>query len=108
MYKAYRRKPAIGQGQRAAQLLSLFAYTGAVSSRVCLVSFTDSAGVQHSVEVAAGSLYEAAVLALADFRRDPLVEIEPGPCTRLKVAVKAPSTEHEVSVQTEFMNIQRH
>lgn len=32
--------------------------------KTCTVSFRDSAGVRHSVEVGAETLYEAAVLAL--------------------------------------------
>jgi hypothetical protein len=50
-------------------ILLLFAYTGVVPSRSCVVSFTDADGVEHSVRVSAASLYEAAVLALAEFRR---------------------------------------
>lgn len=37
--------------------------------RVCLVSFTDTNGIRHAVEVAASTLYEAATLAMAEFRR---------------------------------------
>ena len=35
---------------------------------VCRVSFTDS-GIEHAVEVSADSLYEAAALAIAEFRK---------------------------------------
>ena len=35
----------------------------------CLVSFRDTAGVEHVAEVVAESLYEAAALALKQFRR---------------------------------------
>jgi hypothetical protein len=64
--------------------------------RTCLVSFTDSEGIQHAVEVAAGSLYEAPVLAMAQFRRCGFTVDTRGPATRLTVAVKMPSTTHEV------------
>jgi len=63
-----------------------------------VVSFTDSEGVKHAVEVAASTLYEAAVLALAEFRRCGFTAVMPGPATLLNVAVKAPSTSHEVRV----------
>ena len=35
----------------------------------CRVSFNDSEGIEHAVEVVSASLYEAAVLAMAEFRR---------------------------------------
>jgi hypothetical protein len=38
------------------------------TSRTCLVSFTDSEGIRHAVEVEASSLYEAAALAIGEFR----------------------------------------
>ena len=60
------------------------------TARTCAVSFADSEGITHSVEVSASSLYEAAVLALAEFRR--------GPGTRLRVEVKAPAVAHELLV----------
>ena len=64
--------------------------------RTCLVSFTDSEGIRHAVEVAASSLYEAVVLAINEFRRCGSTENAPGPATRLTVTVKTPSTSHEV------------
>lgn len=36
------------------------------TARACLVSFTDSEGIRHAVEVTASSLYEAAALAIAE------------------------------------------
>ena len=39
------------------------------SIRECVIKFRDGEGVEHSVEVAASSLYEAAALALNKFRR---------------------------------------
>lgn len=64
--------------------------------RICLVSFTDSNGIRHAVEVAASTLYEAATLAMAEFRRCGFTADAPGPATRLTVSVKAPSTTHEI------------
>jgi len=34
----------------------------------CLVSFTDTENIRHAVEVSATALYEAAVLAMMEFR----------------------------------------
>jgi hypothetical protein len=50
------------------------------------------------VEVSAASLYEAAVLALSEFRRTGIAAVTAGPGTRLRVEVKAPATSHELSV----------
>jgi hypothetical protein len=66
------------------------------TARICLVSFTDSEGIRHSVEVTATTLYEAAALAIGEFRRCGFTANAPGPATRLMVTVKAPSTSHEV------------
>ena len=65
-------------------------------SRACVVSFTDLEGVTHSVEVAGESLFQAAALGVAELRRCGLTDVRIGPSTRLKVAVKAPATMHEV------------
>jgi hypothetical protein len=79
--------------------LFLFAYAGFVSKICkCRVSFTDSQGVVHAVEVPAGTLYEAGGLALAEFRRCGFAEAIPGPATRLTVAVEAPATTHELPI----------
>ena len=66
--------------------------------RACIVSFTDREGLTHAVEVAAASLYEAAALALAEFRRCGFTDPQPSPTATLMIAVKAPATTHEVSV----------
>ncbi len=67
--------------------------------RVCSVSYTDSSGVRHSVQVAAESLYEAAALAIQQFREHPWTEgMEPGSVTRLAVSIHAPETTHEVTL----------
>uniref|UniRef100_Q01TP7 Uncharacterized protein n=1 Tax=Solibacter usitatus (strain Ellin6076) TaxID=234267 RepID=Q01TP7_SOLUE len=64
----------------------------------CKGSFTDTAGVTHTVSVSAASLYEAAALGIAEFRRCGFVEAMVGPTTRLKVAVEAPATTHELTI----------
>jgi hypothetical protein len=78
----------------------LFAYTGCVANlRTCIVSFVDHEGITHAVEVSASSLYEAAALALVQFRRCGFTDANPGLATRLTVAVKMPATTHEVTVR---------
>jgi hypothetical protein len=70
------------------------------NARTCVVSFVDSTGIQHSVEVAAESLYEAAALAVREFRSHPWVDdVEPGAVTPLRISVKPPATTHEVSIK---------
>jgi hypothetical protein len=69
-----------------------------VPSHSCRVSFTDSEGIEHSVQVPAESVYEAAVEAIAAFRRSVLAEIPLGSATRLTIRVKAPEEEHTVTI----------
>jgi hypothetical protein len=54
--------------------------------------------LEHVVEIAATSLSEATVMALAEFRRCGFADASFGPATQLTVKVKAPQTEHVVSV----------
>jgi hypothetical protein len=68
-----------------------------MSHQVCVVSFADSEGIEHAVQVSAASLYEAAVTAMAEFRRGGFAEANFGPATRLTIRVKA-EAEHTVSV----------
>ena len=75
----------------------IFAYYGTVSS-TCRVSFTDGAAMTHTVTVCASSVYEAAALAIAEFKRSGFALISVGAATRLTIAVDPPSTIHEVSV----------
>ena len=68
-----------------------------VAPRACVVSFSDSSGIQHRVEVTADTLYEAAALGLKLLREhgwtSPI-----GPATRLEVRVSQPTVTHEVTV----------
>jgi hypothetical protein len=57
----------------------------------CTVSFSDSEGVRHSVDVSAETMYEAAVLALRSFREH---DCNPGPAAHLSVEVKSPGITH--------------
>ena len=45
---------------------------------MCRVSFTDTQGMTHSVRVTAASLFEAAALGLAEFRRCTMMDAAPG------------------------------
>src|SRR4051812_37490033 len=70
----------------------------AVPPRVCVVTLTDSRGINHSVEVTAESLFEAGGLALATLKKAGWVEESPAPATRLEIEVREPSTIHTVTV----------
>jgi hypothetical protein len=59
--------------------------------KTCNVSFQDSDGIRHGVEVGAETLYEAAVLALKSFREHGCA---PGPAAHLSLEVKSPSVTH--------------
>lgn len=76
----------------------IFAYTSSVPLHSCLVSFTDSEGIEHSVRVPAESLFEAAVEAIAAFKKSVLDQMPLGPGTRLTIRVKAREQEHTVTV----------
>jgi hypothetical protein len=70
------------------------------NARTCIVSFVDSEGIRHSIEVAAESLYEAAALAVREFRRHRWTDgMEPGAMTHLAVSVKSPAVTHEVTIR---------
>ena len=62
----------------------------------CRVSFTDSEGVLHGVDVDAESLYEAVGIAVAQFRDDDVCPSIPGPMTEFTVAVYRNPTEHKI------------
>ena len=66
--------------------------------RRCTVGFKSATGIAHSVDVEAETLYEAAGLGLARLKEDGWVE-GLGPGTRLEIQVRAPATEHVISVQ---------
>jgi hypothetical protein len=52
----------------------------------CVVSYLDTEGLRHNVEVEAESLYEAAVLAIRTFRQH---DCEPGQVSTLEVEVRS-------------------
>ena len=61
--------------------------SGAMAS--CVVSFLDTEGLRHTVEVEAETLYEAAVLAMRTFKQH---DCEPGPITKLEVEIRSSIT----------------
>ena len=61
----------------------------------CVVSFVDSEGLRHAVELYADSLYEAAALALKTFRQH---DCAPGVASRLEVEVRSAVT-HTLTVK---------
>src|SRR5436305_6112832 len=63
--------------------------------RSCKVSYRDSDGTTHCVEVVASTLYEAAVLGLKAFQIAEWSEVPRG---FLEVSVSAPVVKHEVSI----------
>jgi hypothetical protein len=52
----------------------------------------------HTVTVSTSSLFEAAALGIAEFKRSGFAFTSIGPATRLKIAVEPPAATHEVSV----------
>jgi hypothetical protein len=61
----------------------------------CVVSYLDTEGLRHTVEVEAESLYEAAVLAIRTFRNH---ECEPGQASKLEVEIRS-SVTHIVTLR---------
>jgi hypothetical protein len=70
-----------------------------VALKTCKVSCIDLQGVEHAIEVSAGSLYEAVAQALRIFRDNEWVEDLGRGQTPLSVKVKEPEIEHTVRVQ---------
>ena len=52
----------------------------------CIVSYLDTEGLRHTVEVQAESLYEAAVLAMRTFKEH---HCEPGLISKLEVEIRS-------------------
>jgi hypothetical protein len=63
--------------------------------KVCQVSFTDSDGFRHTVEVQAASLYEAVAVAARSFTE---AGFPPTRATMLDIEVKAPAVTHSVKL----------
>jgi hypothetical protein len=69
-----------------------------VPARICIVSFKDARGIQHSTEVEADSLYEAAVVGITRLNHDPWLE-KIASSTTLENEVRSPGTKHALSLQ---------
>jgi hypothetical protein len=70
-----------------------------VALKTCKVSCFDLRGVEHTIEVSAGSVYEAVAQALRIFRDNEWVEDIGRGQTPIFVKVKSPEIEHTVRVQ---------
>ena len=68
------------------------------ADRKCFVTFRDAEGVEHSAEVAAESLYEAAILALRRFRQSSWSREATFGTGMLRVEVWEPPIVHRVSI----------
>lgn len=62
---------------------------------LCVVSYLDTEGVRHTVEVEAESLYEAAVMAVNTFRKH---DCAPGLMSSLEVEIRS-SVIHTVTLK---------
>jgi hypothetical protein len=61
----------------------------------CVVSYVDTSGIRHSVEVEAESMYEAAVLGIKVFRQH---ECEPREGNHLEIEVRS-SVVHTLTIR---------
>ena len=61
----------------------------------CVVSYLDLSGIRHQVEVEAGSMYEAAALAIRAFREH---DCEPGALSQLDIEIRTAVT-HTLTVK---------
>lgn len=64
--------------------------------RKCLVSITDVEGVRHSVEVTAGSVFEAAAEAVDIFKGEGWAADALTPTAKLRIEVQTPVVVHDV------------
>jgi hypothetical protein len=76
-------------------------------SSTCRLSFDGGAGITNTVSVSASSLYEAAALAIAEFKKSGFAFGEVGPGTRLRVAVEPPTTTHELREAADVAGFER-
>jgi hypothetical protein len=63
----------------------------------CRVSFRDSEGVEHAVEVDARTLYEAVGLAIARFRQCEHVKYDPQGLHEFTVEPREPGIQHRLT-----------
>ncbi len=65
----------------------------------CLVTLTGDDGCQHSVEVTAGTLYEAAVRGLRELQLSDWVREEAYDASELRVTARTPAVVHRVDLR---------
>lgn len=82
--------------QRGEQKTNICGIIEAMAGARCRVSFTDSGGVLHGIDVDADGLYEAVALAVAQFREDELNPSDPSPLTEFTISVYRNPVEHKV------------
>lgn len=63
----------------------------------CRVSYTDSEGIEHAVELDAGSLYEAVGFAIHRFRQCEQVKYEPKGFHEFIVEPREPKVQHRLT-----------
>ena len=67
-----------------------------VAVKQCVVSFKDTEGFRHSVEIQAESLYEAAAMAAHSFNEHGCA---PGTAAEIQIEVRAPSVIHSTTMK---------
>lgn len=68
--------------------------------KLCRVSFKDSEGIEHSIELQAKTLYEAVGLAIDRFRRCEHVGYDPKGLHEFIVESREPGTQHRLTRNT--------
>jgi hypothetical protein len=68
--------------------------------KLCRVSFKDSEGIEHAVELEAKTLYEAVGLAIDRFRRCEHVSYDPKGLHEFIVESREPGTQHRLTRNT--------
>jgi hypothetical protein len=69
-----------------------------VVSSNCQVSFMDGADVTYTVTVSSSSLYEAAILGIAEFKKSGFAFGGINGGTKIKISVQPPAITHELTV----------
>jgi hypothetical protein len=67
--------------------------------RSCRVTIRDMSGVDHTVQVTAGTLYEAVAIGLASIRTDEWTEGIPDGLNVVKVSASNVPVEHSVQIK---------
>ena len=65
----------------------------------CIVTFTDSDGIEHEVEVWANTVYDAIGQAMREFRQGSIAPVLPGPNTEFSIAVHRAPVTHRLKLR---------